>query len=212
MRNAPEERKVFIGWVIAREVKSGGVGMSEKVKFLEGKTIYLRPLDMDDLETFYVWFNNPDLRQYLMLPYPITKAGEKDFLEKMMMDDNNVVLSIITKKDEKLIGNIGLHQINIPVNRVSKRAMLGIAIGDLEEASKGFGTEAIKLMIDYGFNSLNLHRIELTVFDFNKRAFKAYQKIGFKEEGTKREALYIKGKYHDLIMMAILKREWQKKS
>jgi RimJ/RimL family protein N-acetyltransferase len=184
--------------------------MKDKAVFLEGKNIYLRPLDMDDLETFYVWFNNPDLRQYLLLPFPITKAGEQDFLEKAMRDENNVILSIIVKKGDKLIGNIGLHQMHTPVNKVSKRAMLGIAIGDLEEASKGFGTEAIKLMLDYGFNSLNLHRIELTVFDFNERAFKAYKKIGFKEEGTKREALYLKGKYHDLIMMAILKKEWKK--
>jgi RimJ/RimL family protein N-acetyltransferase len=184
--------------------------MKDKAVFLEGKNIYLRPLDTDDLETFYVWFNNPDLRQYLLLPFPITKEGEKDFLERMMRDESSVTLSIIVKKGDKLIGNIGLHQMNTPVNRVSKRVMLGIAIGDLEEASKGYGTEAIRLMLDYAFDSLNLHRIELTVFDFNKRAQKAYRKLGFKEEGTKREALYMKGKYHDLIMMAILKREWKK--
>ncbi|KYK28335.1 MAG: hypothetical protein AYK23_05625 [Candidatus Proteinoplasmatales archaeon SG8-5] len=182
----------------------------DKAIFLEGKNVYLRPLDMDDLETFYVWFNNPDLRQYLMLPFPISKEGEKDFLEKMMKDEGSVTLSIIVKKGDKLIGNIGLHNINTPVNRVSRRAMLGIALGDLEEASKGYGTEAIRLMLDYGFDSLNLHRIELGVFDFNERARKAYRKLGFREEGVKREAVYMKGEYHDIVLMGILRKEWKK--
>lgn len=183
--------------------------MKIKAIFLEGKSVYLRPLDMDDMETFYAWFNNPELRQYLLLPYPITKLGEKEFLEKMMKDQDNVVLSIVVKKNDRLIGNIGLHQLNSPVNKVSRKAMLGIAIGDLEEASKGFGTEAIRLMLDYGFNSLNLHRVELMVVDYNKRARKAYKNIGFVEEGVKREAVFIDGKYHDTIMMGILKKEWK---
>ena len=184
--------------------------MKGKAVFLEGKKVYLRPLDMDDLETFYVWFNNPDLRQYLLLPYPITKLGEKEFLEKMMKGDDNVVLSIIVKKGDKLIGNIGLHNLNAPANKISRKAMLGIALGDLEEASKGYGTEAIRLMLEYGFSTLNLHRIELFVFGFNKRALKAYKNLGFVEEGVKRESVYINGKYEDTMLMGILKREWKK--
>ncbi|MGV9141846.1 MAG: GNAT family N-acetyltransferase, partial [Promethearchaeota archaeon] len=73
----------------------------------------------------------------------------------------------------------------------------------------GFGTEASKLLVDYGFNTLNLHRIELDVFEFNKRAIKAYKKVGFIEEGRKRKSHFENGAYHDRIMMSILREEWK---
>ncbi len=179
----------------------------EKPIFIDGKRIYLRPLDMDDLETFQRWFNNPELRRFLLLPYPITKEGEREILEKMMKSKDDVVLSIVVKKDDRLIGNLGLHRFN----RTSRSAMLGIAIGDLSMASKGFGTEAMELMLDYGFKTLNLHRIDLCVHEFNARGIAAYKKVGFVEEGRMRDALYADGKYHDQILMSILEDEWMKR-
>jgi len=174
--------------------------------FLEGKRIYLSPLEMEDLDRFCGWYNDPKLRRFLILPYPTTKMDEKEFIEKKTKSKEDIVLSIVAKKGDRLIGNIGLHQIN----RVTRCAMLGIAIADLKMTSKGLGTEAMRLMLDYGFRTLNLHRIELFVHGFNTRAQKAYQRIGFVEEGRKREALYTEGKYHDEIIMAILKDEWLK--
>jgi RimJ/RimL family protein N-acetyltransferase len=179
----------------------------DKPIFLEGERIYLRPLDMADMETFYNWFNNPELRKWLYIPFPTTKEDEKEFLEKMMKDKDSVALSIVLKGNDKLIGNITLHNIN----KVHRRAMLGIAIGDLEETSKGYGPEAMKLMIDYGFNTLNLHKIELWCHDFNKRAIASYEKLGFVQEGRRRESYYTDGKYHDEIPMSILRSEWKSK-
>jgi len=175
--------------------------------FLDGKRIYLAPLEMEDLETFYCWYNNPDLRKFLIMPYPTTKLDEKEWIEKRTKGKDEVVLSIVVKRGNRLIGNIGLHNIN----RVTRCAMMGIAIGDLKMASKGLGTEAIGLMLDFGFGTLNMHRIELFVHDFNDRAQKAYKKLGFVEEGRKREALYSDGKYHDELLLAILKDEWMNK-
>lgn len=175
----------------------------EKVIFLEGERTYLKPLDIDDLETFYKWFNNPELRRFLLLNYPITKQQEKEFIEELIKDKDSVILSIVVKNDDTLIGNIGLFKIDI----VHRKAELGIALGDFENISKGYGTEAMELMIDYGFNVLNLHRIELIVHDFNTRAIQTYKKVGFIEEGRKREAIYSDGKYHDEIIMSILKNE-----
>jgi RimJ/RimL family protein N-acetyltransferase len=172
--------------------------------FLRGERIYLRPMDMEDLEKYLEWYNDPALRRFLLLPYPTSRNDEKEYIEKMTKGKDEIVLSIVIKKGERLIGNIGLHRIN----RVNRSAMLGIAIGDLGMASKGLGTEAIRLMLDYGFGTLNLHRIELFVHDFNERAQNAYKKLGFVEEGRKREALYLDGKYHDELMLAILKDEW----
>jgi RimJ/RimL family protein N-acetyltransferase len=159
---------------------------------------------MEDLETFYQWYNNPGLRRFLILPYPTTRIDEKDWIEKKTKGKDEVILSIVVKNGSRLIGNVGLHNIN----RVTRSAMLGIALGDLDMASRGLGTEAIRLMLDYGFGTLNLHRIELFVHDFNERAIRAYKKIGFVEEGRKREALYMDGKYHDELLLAVLKDEW----
>ena len=177
--------------------------------FLDGERIYLSPLDMDDLETFIQWFNNPELRKYLAMYYPLSKLEEKDYLENLLGDKtkDNVILEIIVKNETemKLIGVIGLHQIN----RVHRSAMLGVVIGDFGEQDKGYGPEAIALMVEYGFNTLNLHRIELFVHEYNSRALRAYRKLGFVEEGKTREAFYTKGDYHNQIIMAILKYEWR---
>jgi RimJ/RimL family protein N-acetyltransferase len=77
---------------------------------------------------------------------------------------------------------------------------------------KGFGTEALKLIVDYGFKVLNPNRIELTVFDFNERSFKCYKKIGFKEEGTLRQKRYKNGRYCDEIVMSILRDDGNRMS
>jgi RimJ/RimL family protein N-acetyltransferase len=175
--------------------------------FLHGDKIYLRPVELDDLETFQKWFNNPELRQYLMVYYPISKLEEKEFIESFIRDKNTVIMGIVIKKTDKLIGNIAL----LNIDNIHRCASIGIALGDLENASRGYGTEALKLIIDYGFKTLNLHRIELFVHEFNERAFKAYTNIGFVVEGSKREALYHDGEYHDEIFMSVLKDEWLKK-
>ncbi len=176
----------------------------EKIIFLEGENIYLRPLDPDDADTFQVWFNNPELRKWMLIPLPVSKVQEKEFIENMVKSKEDVVLSIVVKEGDRLIGNVGLHQIS----QTNRKAMLGIAIADPDMTSKGYGTEAMKLIIEYGFNELNLHRIWLFTHDFNERAYKAYKKLGFKDEGMWRESLYYQGKYHDQHIMGILKQEW----
>ena len=92
---------------------------------------------------------------------------------------------------------------------ISRTATLGIFIGEKEERSKGYGTEAIKLLLDFGFNYLNLHEIKLDVYEFNKRAIKCYEKIGFKEYGRRRKCKFINGKYYDSIEMDILAEEFR---
>jgi RimJ/RimL family protein N-acetyltransferase len=81
-------------------------------------------------------------------------------------------------------------------------------IGDEKNRSKGYGTEAIRLGIKYGFEVLNLNNIELKVYDFNERALNTYKKAGFKEYGRRRQAYYLNGKYHDVICMDILREEY----
>ena len=89
-------------------------------------------------------------------------------------------------------------------------AEVGITIGEKEYQGKGYGTEAMEVLLEYGFKTVNLNRIQLRVYEFNSRAIKSYNKIGFVEEGRMRQGIFIKGKYHDIIFMSILQEEWLK--
>ncbi|MBM4249405.1 MAG: GNAT family N-acetyltransferase [Euryarchaeota archaeon] len=176
-----------------------------KPVFLDGRRIFLRPIDMRDMERFFRWFNDPRLRRHLLLPFPTTRMAEKEFIERMTKLKDGVVLSIVVKRGGRLIGNVSLFKIN----GIHRSADLGIAIADLSMASKGFGTEAMGLVLDYAFGTLNLNRVELSVHDFNRRAEAAYRRLGFVEEGRRRQSYYCDGEYHDDILMAMLRDEWK---
>lgn len=107
------------------------------------------------------------------------------------------------------IGNCCLKNIN--ADGRSNNAELWIYIGDKTAQGKGYGEKTMRLLLDYGFRNLNLHRIYLYVMDYNQRACELYKKLGFQNEGRKREHILIDNKYHDSIEMGILRKEWVKK-
>lgn len=176
--------------------------------FIVGDNIYLRPLEMDDIDSFILWLNDQEVRKYLMRTSPLNKIREKEFVEKLYRDDRDIILGITLKENNQLIGNIGLHGISI----THRHAGIGIFIGNKGCWSKGYGTEALKLILDHGFNQLNLHKISLTVLDFNARAIRAYEKSGFKKEGVFRDHVYRNGKYCGVYSMSILESEWREQN
>lgn len=175
-------------------------------KKIVGDRIYLSPRNTEDVEKFTKWMNDFEITDYIGRSGSLMSlSGEKRYLEN---DDNpQGVFSIVTLKDDKLIGSIELKGVN-NVN-IHRKATLGIFIGDKEYQDKGYGTEAIRLILEYGFRYLNLHSINLHVFDFNKRAQKCYEKCGFKEVGRSREDIFINGKWYDTITMDILEYEFK---
>ncbi len=173
--------------------------------FLTGERVYLRPVEMPDLDRFVAWFNDPMVRLTLTSPFPLNSLREREFLEKLYKDNRDVVLAVVAKEGDVHIGVAGLHGMGLP----NRNATFGIAIGEKAYWDKGYGTEATRLMLNYGFGTLNLHRITLWVFDFNARGLHIYQKLGFVEEGRKREAVFRGGKYQDEILMGILENEWK---
>ena len=108
-------------------------------------------------------------------------------------------------ENDELLGNIELFNVNI----LQKNAYLGIMLGNPEYQRKGYGKEAINLILDYGFSFLNLYSISLTVFEYNEVAYNLYKKIGFKEVGRMRKRVEIMGKRYDEIIMDILKEEFE---
>ena len=173
-------------------------------KKLIGERIYLSPLCIEDAEQFTEWLNDFEVTDYTGRSGQImTLEGERKFLEENA--NAEATFSIITLDGDKLIGNVGLARLH----QTHRTATLGIFIGDKEFLNEGYGTEAIRLLLDYGFNYMNLHSINLNLMSFNIRAQKCYEKCGFKETGRIRESRFINGRYYDVITMDILADEFQ---
>ena len=174
-------------------------------KKMAGKKCYLSPIDVNDVEKFTEWLNDLEVTQYLFLyPHIISLENEKEFLEKLSKEHT---YSIIDNISNELIGNCGF----IDIDHLNQTAEVGIFIGNKKFWSKGYGTEALSLLMDYGFKALNLYNISLRVYSFNERAKKAYEKMGFKIIGKKREALLRDKERHDIILMDILINEFYDK-
>ena len=166
---------------------------------LNGEKVYLSPINEEDYELYVKWLNNSNITQYLNCNDSlITLSNEKETLAKLANEE--FVFGIIRSEDDTLLGNIGLTNINYK-NGI---ASLGIFIGEEENLSKGYGSEAIKLLINFAFKELRLHNIMLTVLSNNERAIRAYQKCGFKEFGRRHDAYFRNGEYIDLIYMEII--------
>ena len=172
-------------------------------KKLIGERLYLSPVNLDDIEKYAEWLNDLEISLYLTGTSEVyTNDKEREILENLLKSDTDVLFAIINN-DDKLIGNLGLHQIDYK----NRKATFGIFIGEKDYWNNGFGTEAIKLLLNYGFYFLNLHNINLEVYSYNERAINCYKKIGFKEIGRRRESIILGGKFYDEITMDILSNE-----
>jgi RimJ/RimL family protein N-acetyltransferase len=177
---------------------------------LKGKKVILRPVRRTDLQNFLKWFNDTEVTQYLSMYLPMTEMAEEKFIEElgttMMSSTAMFVIEAIENDTTRPIGTIGLDRIN----NKDHNATFGIAIGEKDYWSKGYGTEAASLLIRYGFEQLNLHRISSVAYSFNERSIRLHKKVGFTEEGRQREAQYKNGKYYDHVVFGILKEDWLK--
>jgi RimJ/RimL family protein N-acetyltransferase len=176
---------------------------------LKGKSVLLRPFKRSDISCFLKWFNDPEVVQYLDMYLPMTEMSEEKFIEELgttrARSDVLFVVEAIEGDSTKPIGNCGLHQIN-PKDH---DAIFGIIIGEKDYWSKGYGVEAARLLIDYGFQQLNLHRISSAAVAFNERSINLHKKLGFKEEGRLRQAMFKNGQYHDRLEFGLLREEWK---
>ncbi len=173
---------------------------------IEAKQINLRSLEMTDLERMHRWINDREITRFLSVRYQMSLAAEEAWLRgrtAALMAYGDVSFAIETK-DGRHIGSCGLHQAT-PENRA---ASLGIMIGEKDCWSHGYGTDAVRTLARFGFDDMNLHRIELHVYDFNERAIAAYRRCGFVEEGRMRDAHYGGGRYIDVIVMSVLRDEF----
>ena len=173
-------------------------------KKLIGDRIYLSPRNLDDAEIFTEWLNDFETTDYIGRSQQLmTLEGEKKFLEEHHNDE--ATFSIITLEENKMIGTISIENID----HFKGIGTLGIFIGDKNYRENGYGTEAIRLILEYGFRYLNLRNIDLGVMDFNERAKSCYRKCGFKECGRRTGVEFVNGKWYDHVYMQILAEEFE---
>lgn len=175
-------------------------------KKLIGNKCFLSPLTPEDAEDFAIWDN--DLEVVIPLGdeayTPMTLVKSQQQVNEAIRGGAHV-FGILDLEGEQMIGRCML----FAIDAVNRCAMLGIVIGEKEFWNQGIGQEAVSLLLDYGFNLLNLNNINLSVFSFNIGAMRAYQKAGFREAGRLRQARIVGGQKYDVVMMDILAEEYQ---
>lgn len=171
-----------------------------------GKKCYLSPINLDDAEKYTEWLNDSEIIQYLSLyPMMISLHGEREGLISLSKGHNYAIINL---DNDELIGNCGL----MDIDNLNRTAEIGVFIGNKQYQNKGYGTEALSLLIDYGFNILNLKNIMLRVYSYNERAIRCYQKVGFKIIGKRRNAIERFQKTFDILFMDIIASDFYKNS
>ncbi len=176
-----------------------------------GERIRLRSIEREDIPRFVEWLNDPDVTAGLLINLPMSSWEETHWFENLASsnaEERPLALdALLPDKSWKHIGNVGLHQIE----RINRCAVFGIFIGDKAYWNNGYGSEATRLTLQHGFETLNLNRIYLHVFETNPRAIHVYDKIGFIREGNLRQATFRDGRYIDTLVMSMLRSEWDAK-
>ena len=168
---------------------------------LEGRLVRLRALEPEDLPRLQGLFNDPDVLAGITLPFPLPLAAQQEWLDGIRRSDSEMVFAIETVEGE-LVGNCGLRGLGVR----NRTANLGIFVGK-SHWGRGFGTDAVRTLCRFGFRHLNLQRIELHVYETNERGIRAYEKVGFRLEGTLRRNHFVGGRYVDEHVMGLLAEE-----
>lgn len=179
----------------------------ERVKVMIWDKVSLVVLERKDIDLWYKGMNDLEVLQYIFVHFwqLFYRENEEEFYENLLKDKTNRTFWIFINSQELNIWNISLHHIS----EKDRTAELWVAIFDKEEQNKGHWTEAIKLILKYGFEVLWLRKVWLRYIDFNVRWEKVYERVWFKEVGRLKKENYIKWKYHDEVIMEIFKEEFK---
>lgn len=171
----------------------------------EGKLVRLRAYRKDELELVKNYVNDPEVMHYTTprIPYPYTLEDEEKWYADNSAVNETYNFAIETKETKEYLGGCGINKIDWKNSVVE----VGIFIGNKEYWGKGYGTDAMRVLVKFIFEQMNINKVSLQVFSFNKRAQRSYEKVGFKVEGILRQELFKDGAYHDKICMGILKNE-----
>ena len=173
----------------------------------KGKRVNLRSFELTDVFEMMKYINNYSVKRALGDPFPTSNFDQEEWIKKtwkQKREGSNYYFAIEEMESKKLIGVTGLRR----VNAISRSASFTIAIYDPANWNKGFGTESLKVILSVAFDLLNLHSVNLRVYEYNKGGIKSYENAGFTRTGMMRERDYSEGSYHGDVMMDILEEEY----
>lgn len=171
----------------------------------EGILVRLRAYEKNEMKLVKELINRSEIKKYLSpgVPFPYTLEDEMKFYENISANNDTYTFAIEVKETSEYIGGCGINA----VDWKNSTATVGIFIGKDDYLSKGYGTDAMKVLVNFIFNEMNINKVKLEVYSFNIRAIKCYEKIGFKKEGCLRKEIFRSGKYHDILLYGMLRDE-----
>lgn len=172
---------------------------------IEGRLVALRRHRPDDLAALLRWYADPEIgRLTRYQAQPMSRLEIERFFKARLLSPDALAYAIDERDGGRVVGFTTFSALDPDNGSV----LYHITIGDRSAWGHGLGTEATELMLSHAFDRLGLHRVGLTVFEFNRRAIRAYEKAGFREEGRLREAIHRDGRYWDEVQMGVLREEW----
>ena len=176
-------------------------------KIFSGEKVYLRRDQPEDLELIWASMHNPEVRRLTGTKTVFTRAEVEQWMQRRSTDSSRLSMMIALQENDETIGEIEI----LYIDHSNHNAYLRLALFEEKYFGRGYGTEAMRLILDHVFGVMGLHRIELNVFSYNPRAIKSYEKVGFRVEGTQREAIFYDHQWHDSIIMGILAHEFRER-
>jgi len=172
--------------------------------------IELKPFEQNDFTRLIGWTRSPEfLLQWAgpIFTYPVDQKQLEQYLQGTEGDPpRRRIFKAVEMGNQQVVGHIELNEVD---SKNRSATLCRVLVGEPSERRKGIGIQMVKKIVEYGFNTLVLHRIDLLVFDFNFPAIQCYQKAGFVKEGRLREARRIKDEYWSSYLMSILENEWK---
>ena len=181
-------------------------GTEAPILNIEGELVSLGPIRREHIPHYVRWVNDFGTTRFLGIrPIPLTLEQEIAWFEQAATNDAQPLFTIYERATGRAIGNCGLHE----VDHRNRRAEVGIMIGEPDARGRGYGTEAMMLLLDFAFTVLGMHSVMLLVYEYNYPARRSYEKAGFREIGRRRESRWFNGRFWDEIHMDILASEFE---
>ncbi len=178
--------------------------MADEIR-LDGERLYLRTMTRADLPHVRRWLADKDLRRRVGVTQSHNEASIEEWFDGVVADGNRRWFTVVLAEDDRPIGEAGLLRITEPW----RCADVSMILGERDCLGRGYGSEAMRLLLDYAFGEMGLHRIGIGVFDFNAEAIRYYEKNGFRREGVLRDGYFCDGAFHDVILMSVLENEYR---
>jgi len=172
---------------------------------LRDDIVHLRKLELADLERTWQWMQNPDVYLKIGIHIPISRTEQERWFDRTDASKDKIVFAVCLNESDKHVGNVSLDNIDLR----HRNARISIFIGDREERGNGLGSSALRLLSQYAFNFLNLHKIWCKTSADDELVLRFYEKSGWAKEGVLREHEYLDGCYRDKVLFGITQLEYR---